>query len=215
MNGKGCMEGLEITSEAYMKVVGILTAYDLVVLSLFALLIGRGLWLGMLKQVTGLLALYIGYFVASQYHDRLFPILRDISTNPTVVFLASYVIVFMASYVVVMLLGKMLGYVIQLTITSWFDRLLGGLVGLAKAVILVVLLHILLGTILAPENEMLRSCATCKTLNGAADLTRDLIRDEEVRKAFNQKEPAIAIDAVKGYFIPGNDERQQSTEIKP
>lgn len=200
-----------------MKVVGILTAYDLVVLGLFAVLIGRGLWLGMLKQVTGLLALYIAYFVASQHHDRLFPVLRDISTNPTVVFLASYVILFMATYVVVMLLGKMLGYVIQLTITSWFDKLLGGLVGFAKAVILVVLMHIVLGTILAPENEMLRSCATCKTLGGAADLTRELIRNEEVRKALMQKQPAIAIDTVKEYLAPGSgsDEQPKPPPAKP
>ena len=194
-----------------MKVVGILTSYDLVVLGLFAVLIGRGLWLGLLKQVTGLLALYIGYFVASQHHDRLFPVLRDISTNPTVVFLTSYVILFLATYVVVMLLGKALGYVIQLTITSWFDRLLGGVVGFAKAVILVILLHIVLGTILAPENQMLRTCATCEVLNEAADLTRALIRDEEVRKALVQQQPAIAIDAVKEYLAPnGKSEKQQN-----
>lgn len=200
-----------------MKVVGILTAYDLVVLGLFAVLVGRGLWLGMLKQVTGLLALYIAYFVASQHHDRLFPVLRDISTNPTVVFLASYVILFMATYVVVMLLGKMLGYVIQLTITSWFDKLLGGVVGFAKAVILVVLMHIVLGTILAPDNETLRTCATCKTLGGAADLTRELIRNEEVRKALMQKQPAIAIDAVKEYLAPdsGSDEQPKPPPANP
>lgn len=192
-----------------MKVVGILTSYDLVVLGLFAVLIGRGLWLGLLKQVTGLLALYVGYFVASQHHDRLFPVLRDISTNPTVVFLTSYVLLFLATYVVVMLLGKALGYVIQMTITSWFDRLLGGVVGFAKAVILVILLHIVLGTILAPESQILRACATCEVLNGAADLTRALIRDEEVRKALVQQQPAIAIDAVKEYLDPnGKGEKQ-------
>lgn len=191
-----------------MKVAGMLTVYDLVVVGLFAILIGRGLWLGMLRQVTGLLALYIGYFVASQHHDRLFPILRELSPNPTIVFLASYVILFIVAYVVVMLLGKMLGYVIQLTITSWFDSLLGGLVGFAKAVILVVLLHIVLGAFLAPDNEMLRSCATCPSLDTAADFTRRLIRDEEVRKALRQKHPAIAIDAVKGYFAPGAEQQK-------
>lgn len=186
-----------------MKVVGMLTVYDLVVVGLFAILIGRGLWLGMLRQVTGLLALYIGYFVASQHHDRLFPILREVLPNPTMVFLASYAILFLVAYVMVMLLGKVLGQVVKLTITSWFDSLLGGVVGFAKAVILVVLLHIVLGTILAPENEMLRSCATCPTLNASADFTRRLIRNEEVRTALRQKQPAIAIDAVKGLFTSG------------
>ena len=182
-----------------------LTAYDLVILGLFVLLIGRGLWLGLLKQVTGFFALYLGYFAASRYNDRIFHVLRDISENPKVIFLTSYVILFVVTYVVVMLLGKALGYVIQLTITSWFDRMLGGIVGLAKAAILAVLLHMILGTILAPENQMLRACATCDVLNDAADITRSLISNDEVRNSLIQQEPAIAIDAVKDYLIPSKE----------
>jgi membrane protein required for colicin V production len=189
-----------------------LTAYDLVVLGLFVLLIGRGLWLGLLKQVTGLLALYLGYFAASQYNDRIFPVLRDISDNPKVVFLTSYVIIFVVTYVVIMLIGKGLGYVIQMTITGWFDRLLGGLVGFAKGIILVVLLHMLLGTVLAPENQMLRTCGTCGVLNQAADITRDFIQNEDVRKSLMQQEPAIAIDAVKEFLAPtSSGKNSQST----
>lgn len=178
------------------------TAYDLVVLGLFGLLIGRGLWLGLLKQVTGLCALYLGYIVASQYHNEIFPMLEKVSENPKVVFLTSYVLLFVATYVVIMLLGKGLSFVISLTITSWFDRLLGGLVGFAKALICVILMHIILGTILAPENQMLRKCVTCDALNGAADFTRTLIQDKEVRESLLQQDPAIAIDAVKEYLEP-------------
>lgn len=185
-----------------MEVFTGMTSYDLVIVGLFALLIGRGLWLGLLKQVTGFIALYLGYFVASQYHARIFPVLRDISENPKVVFLTSYVILFVATYVVVMLLGKAMGYVIQMTITGWFDRLLGAVVGFAKAIILAVLLHMVLGTILAPENQMLRTCVTCDALNEAAGFTRLLIRDEDARKSLLQQQPAIAIDAVKDLFTP-------------
>jgi hypothetical protein len=54
---------------------------------------------------------------------------------------------------------------------------------------------------------MLKKCTTCKTLGEATDFTRRLIRDEEVRKALRQKEPAIAIDAVKGYLAPGGEKK--------
>jgi len=190
-----------------------LTAYDLVVIGLFVLFIGRGLWLGFLKQVTGLLALYLGYFAASQYNDRMFSVLRDISDNPKVIFLTSYVIIFVVTYVVIMLIGKGLGYVIQMTITSWFDRLLGGVVGFTKGIILVVLLHMVLGTVLAPENQMLRTCGTCSVLNQAADITRNFIRNEDVRKSLMQQQPAIALDAVKEPLVPAPVEEESSPEI--
>ena len=185
-----------------MDVFSGMTAYDLVVVGLFALLIGRGIWLGLLKQVTGLLALYLGFFCASQYHDRILPVLRDISDNPKVIFLTSYVILFVVTYIVVMLIGKGLGHVIQLTVAGWFDRMLGAVIGFAKAVILVVLLHMILGTILAPENQMLRNCVTCDGLNDAAKLTRELIRNEDVRKSLIQQTPAISLDTVKEYLAP-------------
>ncbi len=179
-----------------------MTAYDLIVVALFTLLIGRGIWLGLLKQVTGLLALYLGYFAAGQYHDRILPFLRDISDNPKVIFLTSYVILFIVTYIVVMLIGKVLGRLIQLTLTSWFDRILGAVIGFAKAIILVMLMHIFLSAILAPENQMLRSCLTCDVLNNAADITREFIRNDDVRKSLIQQKPAISIDAVKKYLAP-------------
>ena len=192
-----------------------MTAYDLVILGIFVLLVGRGMWLGLLKQVTGFVALYLGYFAASQYHDQIFPVLRDISENPKVVFLASYVILFVITYVVVMLIGKAMGFVVQMTITGWFDHLLGAVVGFAKAIILAVLLHIVLGTILAPENQMLKACVTCDTLNHAAEFTRTLIRDEDARKSLLQQKPAIAIDAVKGLLTPTAKEQPAAgKEIK-
>ena len=138
-----------------MDLIPGMTAYDMVVVGLFALLIGRGIWLGFLKQVTGLLALYLGFFAASRYHDRILPVLRDISENPKVVFLTSYLILFVATYVVAMLIGKLLRHIIQLTIAGWFDRMLGAAVGFAKGVILVVLMHLILGAILAPGNQLL------------------------------------------------------------
>jgi membrane protein required for colicin V production len=76
-------------------------------------------------------------------------------------------------------------------------------VGFAKAIILAVLLHMILGTVLAPESQMLRACTTCDTLNQAAGFTRDLITNEETRKSLLQQKPAIAIDAVKDYLAPG------------
>lgn len=200
--------------------VGI-TMYDMVVLGLFSLLIGRGIWLGLLKQVTGLLALYIGYLVASQYHDKFFPFLREVSDNPQIVFLVSYVIMFIATYIVIMLLGKMLTHAVQVSIVGWFDRVLGGVVGFLQALIVVVLMHMILGSVLPPENKMLQTCETCGVLNEAVGVTREMIKNEDVRKALQQKKPAIALDAFKEYLEPisskllGKDEKDNTTEAKP
>ena len=185
-----------------MEIGANLTFYDLLVLGLLLLLVARGLWLGFLRQIIGLVALYFGYIVASQYHDRLFPFLRDLSGNPKVVFFAAYALVFVATYIVAVLAGKGLNYVIKVSMAGWFDRLLGGVLGLAKGILLIVLMHMVLGTVLAPENQLLRSCETCDELNAATGLALELIRNEEARKALMQQVPAISVDTVKEYIAP-------------
>jgi len=181
---------------------GGITVYDIVVISLFAILIGRGVWLGFLRQITGLVALYLGYIAAGQYHDRIFPFLREFSDNPEVVFLASYALMFIATFIVITLLGKFLAHAVQISIVGWFERILGGVLGCAKALILVVLMHMALGVVLPPESQLIRTCQTCKPLDEAVEMTRQLIKSEDVRKALKQREPAISLDAVKEALAP-------------
>jgi membrane protein required for colicin V production len=177
-----------------------LTGYDLIVIGLFALMVLRGVWLGFLKQITVLVALYLGYIVAGQYHDRIFPFLREISQNPKVVFFAAYVILFVVTYVAVMIVGKGLTYVMQLTVTSWFDKILGGILGGAKALILIILMHMILTIALPPENTSLSTCRTCNALTKTVNFSRDLIKDEDVRKALVRQKPAISAQDVKEFF---------------
>ncbi len=194
-----------------------LSAYDFVIVGIVVLLLARGIWLGLLRQVIPLLALYLGYVTAGRYHDQLFPFLKNVSENPKVIFLTAYVITFAVTYVVAFLFGKALARVIQVTIAPWFDRILGAVLGLAKAFIVVVLVHMILGTLMAPENEMLRSCKTCPALNKMSDVTRQIIKDEDVREALRQKKPAIAIEEVSSMLKNGDsdDEAVQEMKIAP
>jgi len=167
------------------------TVYDLVIIGLFLVLVGRGLWTGFLNQVIGILSLYLGYLVAGQYHDRLFPFLKEVSTNPKVVFLTAYALLFIGAYLCFVLIGKGLSLVIKITLVGWFDRVLGGVLGFAKASLLVIMIHMILGTVLAPENRMLSDCQVCPTLNQVTRVTRNLIKDEKARDALMRNEVAI------------------------
>lgn len=167
-----------------------LTGYDLVVIAIFAFFMARGIWVGLLGQVTVIVALYVGYVVAGQYHDRLFPFLRGVSENPQIVFLLDYGILFACTYVVTMLAGKGLTKVVSLTIAGWFDKVLGALFGAVKALILAILLHMLLTTFLSPDSPLLRKGQLYPYLSQATTFFQQLIKDEKVRQAFQKQGPA-------------------------
>lgn len=169
-----------------------MTGYDLVIAAIFVFFMARGVWVGLLGQVTVIVALYVGYLVAGQYHDKLFPFLRGVSENPQVVFLLAYAIVFACTYMLTMLAGKGLTGVMQLTIAGWFDKVLGAIFGAVKALIITILLHMLLTTFLAADTPLLRQCKLCPYLSQAMTLSQQVIKDDKVRQAFQQKKAAIS-----------------------
>ncbi len=197
-----------------------LTGFDFIVIGIFVLFVARGLWIGFLRQVTTIVALVVGYVIAGQYHDRLFPFLRDLSENPHAVFWASYVLLFVLTYVVCMLLGKGLAKVVELTIAGWFDKLLGGLLGVVKGGVLIILLHMLLSSVLAPENNMLRESFLSVYIGQGTKMFRSIIKDENIRKKFVQQMPAIrekepprGADGVRP-FVPAPSQEDSSPPVK-
>lgn len=185
-----------------------LTGFDFVIIGILLLFTFRGLWVGFLNQVTTLVALLVGFVIAGQYHDKLFPFLREVTDNPHAVFWTTYVILFAVTYVATMLLGKGLAKVVELTIAGWFDKLLGGALGVVKGGVLIVLLNMVLSGVLAPENTMLRDCSLAPYLEQGTKLFRSIIKDDTIRKAFVQQMPAItekevehSVDGVRP-FIP-------------
>ncbi len=169
-----------------------LTGYDFIIIALLLLFLARGLWVGFLRQITTLVALFVGFVIAGQYHDKLFPFLRGLTENPHTIFWTSYAILFAVTYVVTMLFGKGLAKVVELTVAAWFDKLLGGVLGVVKAAMLIVLLNMVLSGVLAPENSMLRDCQFCPLVKQGTEYCRSLIKDDTMRKAFLQKDPAIS-----------------------
>ncbi len=169
-----------------------LTGFDFVIIALLLLFTLRGLWIGFLRQVTPLIALLVGFVIAGQYHDKLFPFLRGIIENPHAVFWVSYVVLFGLTYIVTMLFGKGLAKVVELTVAGWFDKLLGGVIGAAKACVVIVLLNMVLSGVLAPENSMLRDCQLYPYMHQGTEYFRGLIKDDAIRQAFSEKTPAIS-----------------------
>lgn len=197
-----------------------LAGYDFVIIGILLLFTIRGFWVGFLRQITTLVALLIGYIIAGQYNDKLFPFLRGVTEDPHVVFWISYVILFAITYVVIMLIGMVLAKVVEMTIAGWFDKLLGGALGLVKAAILVVLINMVLSGVLSPEHKMLRSCFFAPYLKQATEIFQSFIKDESIREAFSPKKPAIpekspkrSADGVRP-FVPTEFPEDQPAPVK-
>lgn len=113
---------------------------DIVILAVIAVSFLFGLWRGLVKEVLSLLTWIAALFVARIYSEHLAPMLSGVFDGETTRNVAAFAILF----IVIMMLGTLLNHFIGklLTITGlkFTDRLLGGVFGIARGVIIVMLI---------------------------------------------------------------------------
>lgn len=111
---------------------------DLTILIVVILFSIRGLIRGFVLEITSLVGLLVGYLTAMLFLDQvtnLFLILFP-SLPRTVLQIISFLILFIGSNLLLKLLAQLLTKTLKLALLGWLNRLLGGLAGLVKSVIL-------------------------------------------------------------------------------
>jgi len=187
-----------------------LTFFDLVVAVLFLLFMVRGIWIGFVRQLAAFFALVGSYVIAGQYADRILPWTEGFVDNPKVTFFVSFAILFMVAALAFTLMGKVLHRFLQITLMGWLDRLIGLLLGCAKAALVASLLYMLLASTLSTTNDMLRKSYSAPYLKQGAELLRSFVNDPRLRDYLMQKEPAILKD-----LLPEKPADKKAEQKKP
>ena len=178
-----------------------ITSFDVIVVLLFLLFVIRGTWVGFLRQLAFFLALITSYLLAGRYTGQMMPYVDKFIENPKAVFFVSFGLLFLGGALVLVLLGKVLSLVMEFSLVSWFDRMLGFLLGLAKAVFVTSFLYMAMSSSTISANGLLEKSLTSPYLERGAGLVRQIIADAELRELFLTKLPAIIRDLAPA--IPG------------
>ena len=111
-----------------------------------------GLWRGLIKEVLSLVTWIAALLVARVYSETLSEFMVNVIDSSS----ARYVAAFALIFVVVMMLGTLLNHMLSklLTITGLklVDRLLGGVFGVARGVI-IVLVILFISSVFVSETE--------------------------------------------------------------
>jgi len=98
---------------------------------------------------------------------------------------------FVAFFYLIKLLGLGLKQVMDITLTAWFDRVVGGLFGVIKGVFFSSLILIGISSYLSGSNKYLKDSFTYPFLSKSSKAILLFIRDYDLRSYFIPKEPAI------------------------
>ena len=168
-----------------------MTALDIGVITVVVFFLARGVWIGFIRQIAFLLALFLGYVAAGTYYPAWSRYLSQIG-NPQLRFLVTYALLFFTTYVLIMLLGLGLKRVMQISFLGWFDRLLGAVFGLTKAIFITTLAFMALTGIFASSSSFIEKAFFSKYLLTSSQWITSIIKDKDLQANLLPQQPAIS-----------------------
>ena len=110
---------------------------------------------GFVKEALSLSAWVIAFIIATRFSGRLDASLVDAISNETLRQVSAYVILFAATLMLGSLVNTLLAQVVRMAGLSGADRVLGTAFGLARGLLISVVLVFLLESVLKPEEQSL------------------------------------------------------------
>ena len=116
-----------------------MTSFDIFVSVVVGLSLIFSLMKGFVREIFSLLSYVGGYLMAVKYQDTLARILMESVPSKPIAKLAAFAAIYIITAIIISLMGKVAkGMLWSGTDLSMFDRILGGVVGLARGVVILV-----------------------------------------------------------------------------
>ena len=132
------------------------TGLDFFVLAILALSILLGLVRGGVKEILSLAAWIVAFLVARLFADTASGWLPTALVNPLLRHWAGFILVFVIVIVIAMLLSSLVSLSFKAIGLGMFDRLLGGIFGALRGVVIVLILVLLAGLTALPKTMFWR-----------------------------------------------------------
>ncbi|MCF6290443.1 MAG: CvpA family protein [Desulfobacterales bacterium] len=180
-----------------------ITLFDILVALICLIFLVRGVWVGFVRQLATIAALFLGFYLAGRYHREIYDLVLPFLDSRQFAFVLTYLIILLLIYVGGVLLGLLLKKVMTLTLLTWFDRLLGGVFGLGKGFFVSCLIFMALAAFVSGTNNFLRRSVSFPLLTASSRMILDLVQDPELGEFFLPRKPAIPLDSVPPAAQPG------------
>ncbi len=109
---------------------------DVIFLLLAIFFLLRGLYRGLILEVSAFIGAGAGFFLANAYHRTLTPYVSKAISNTGWVGTISYLLIFIAVIILFSLLASAAKKYLTISFTKVLDRVAGGTVGLAKGILI-------------------------------------------------------------------------------
>ena len=116
-----------------------MTTFDIIVFSVLGLSVVLSLFKGLVKEIFSLLSYLGGYLMAAHYQQSFAQVFIEIIPSKSIAKLIAFIAIYIFTAIIISLIGRVFrSMIISATKLSIFDRLIGGVVGFGKGLIIIV-----------------------------------------------------------------------------
>ena len=152
---------------------------DILLLILLGVGFVSGLFSGAVKQVISLAAFVLGYAIACLYYQELADVLTRFLNFPTFCKVLAFVLLWVVVPIVANLIAKLITSVVNwLPVIGLLNRLLGGVLCMAKYALILGALIWLFSSMNLLKEETMQKSKLCKPLKAVPEFIYNILKDQ-------------------------------------
>ncbi|MFC1798412.1 CvpA family protein [Thermodesulfobacteriota bacterium] len=128
-----------------------MNALDMVIIVIVAFCLIRGVFRGLIKELSSIVGVFAGFYAAYTYYGFIAKLLSRWISNVAYLNILSFLIVFSLIFILIGILGIIIKYLMNIAFLGWVDRICGAGFGILKGLLIVSVILIPLTTFL-PKN---------------------------------------------------------------
>jgi membrane protein required for colicin V production len=109
---------------------------DIVIVVILGYCLVRGIFRGLIKEVSGIIGVLGGFYAAYSYYQKVAQLLSRWISDTSIQNILSFLLLFCAVLIIVSIIGIVIKYLLNIAFLGWTDRITGAVFGILKGVLI-------------------------------------------------------------------------------
>jgi len=171
---------------------------DYVIAGVVGFCLVRGLFRGLVKEISSIVGVFAGYYCACNFYKPLSEIVQEwnIISNPAYIKIIVFFCLFCIVFILIGLIGVVIRYLLRELFISWVDTAFGGGFGMAKGVLITSVLLIPLTAFLPDDDRLMKESVLAPHVTVISRKMVSMV-PEHLKEKFNHN-----VDQLKSFWSP-------------
>ena len=160
--------------------------FDILILVILGYSLVRGLFRGLVKEISSIIGVFGGFYAAYTYYPALAKLIARLIHDVSYLNIVSFLIIFCGVLIAVSVLGVIIKYLLNIAFLGWVDRIGGVIFGVAKGVLVVSVIFISLTTFLPQGSAFIKNSVLAPHVSWVSEKMAKVV-SKEMKQDFTRK----------------------------